>query len=180
MSRPWVTRLARTHQRAQILVMRPGDHPEFFRFPAPEGQSRESSIRLDGEGRFWHDGELVEHAGLALALARWISRHPDDGRFILTNGYDWTYFTLDDVPYFVRGVSSGAAPELMLSDGSTEPFPDAGYRIGRGGALYCPVKHGGFEARFTPSAQAALTELIDEGAAFPVLRVGDRRIRLPS
>ncbi len=45
--------------------MKPGDHPEFFRFPAPEGRSRESTIRLDGRGRFWHDGALVEHAGLA-------------------------------------------------------------------------------------------------------------------
>jgi hypothetical protein len=159
--------------------MRPGDHPDFFRFPAPEGASRESSIRLDGEGRFWHDDELVEHAALARALSRWIQRHPDDGRYILTNGYDWTYFTVEDVPYFVRGISMGPVPEMMLSDGSLEPFPDAGYRIGRNGALYCRVKDGTFEARFTPSAQAALSALIDENAQAPELRVGERRIVLP-
>ena len=43
-----------------MVSMKPGDHPEFFRFPAPEGRSRESTILLDREGRFWHDGELVE------------------------------------------------------------------------------------------------------------------------
>ena len=43
--------------------MRPADHPEFFRLPAPEGRSRESTIVLDAEGRFHHDGELVEHPG---------------------------------------------------------------------------------------------------------------------
>lgn len=135
------------------------------------------------------------HAGLALALSRWIAKHPDDHRYILTNGYDWTYFTVDDVPYFVRGIrlSGGVTaqdepaqdepaqdePELLLSDGSEERFPDAGYRIGRGGALYCPVKGGSFEARFTPGAQAALGELLEEDAGGFVLRVGARRVRLP-
>jgi hypothetical protein len=84
--------------------VRPGDHPEFFRFPAPEGRSRESTIRLDAEGRFFHDGAVVEHPGLAAAMHTWIALHPDDGRFILTNGYDWTYFTVDDAPYFVRAL----------------------------------------------------------------------------
>lgn len=161
--------------------MRPGDHPDFFRFPAPEGRSRESTLRLDGEGRFWHEGELVQHPGLSDALPRWIARHPDDGRFVLSNGYDWTYFTVEDVPYFVRGISSAPVPELMLSDGSTEPFPETGYRIGRGGALYCPVKGGAFEARFTPGAQAALSSLAagDAGAGV-ILAVGSRRIVLPT
>src|SRR5512138_1092762 len=81
--------------------MKPGDHPEFFRFPAPEGRSRESTIRLDAEGRFWHEQLLVEHRKLAAAMHTWISRHPDDGRYILTNGYDWTYFTVEDAPYTV-------------------------------------------------------------------------------
>ena len=70
--------------------MKPGDHPEFFRFPAPEGRSRESTIRLDAEGRFHHEGNVVEHPKLAEAFHTWIARHPDDGRYILTNGYDWT------------------------------------------------------------------------------------------
>jgi len=162
-----------------MATVRPGDSPEFFRFPAPQGHSRESSIILDGEGRFWHEGELILHQGLSLAFFRWIDRHPDDGRFILTNGYDWTYFTVEDVPFFVRGVSTAAVPELLLSDGSSEPFPDAGYRIGRGGALYCSVKAGRFEARFTPSAQASLTELVDEEEGGAILRLGSRRIALP-
>ena len=67
-------------------MAKPGDHPEFFRFPAPEGRSRESTIRLDGEGRFFHDDEPVAHPKLAAALHTWIARHPDDGRYILTAG----------------------------------------------------------------------------------------------
>jgi uncharacterized protein len=157
--------------------MKPADHPEFFRLPAPEGRSRESTIRLDGEGRFWHDGARVEHEGMARAFASWIRRHPDDGRFILENGWDWTYFTVDDVPYFVRGAR--VAPDevvLMLSDGSEEPLDPSSLRVGPRDALYVRVKGGGFEARFTPQAQLALAPLIveaDDGA--PAIELRGRR-----
>src|SRR5271166_1261909 len=148
--------------------MKPGDHPEFFRFPAPEGRSRESTLRLDGEGRFWHEGQRVEHAGLAAALHRWIARHPDDGRYILTNGYDWTYFTVADAPYFVRALRlEGPEPErvvLLLSDESEEEWDPAASRIGADGAVYAPVKAGApggpFEAKFTRHAQASLAPLL--------------------
>src|SRR5215831_11787750 len=106
----------RRHLRS---MAKPGDHPEFFRFPAPEGRSRESTLRLDREGRFFHDEAPVEHPKLAQALHTWISRHPDDGRFILTNGYDWTYFTVDDVPFFVRSLRDDAGEAVLtLSDGT--------------------------------------------------------------
>jgi hypothetical protein len=145
--------------------VKPGDHPEFFRFPAPEGRSRESSIRLDAEGRFWHEGNVVEHAKLAQAMHGWVSRHPDDGRYILTNGYDWTYFTVDDAPYFVRSVK--LAPEavvLELSDGTEEPWEPGTSRIGPNDALYARVKatseRGPFEAKFTRFAQAQLGPIL--------------------
>jgi hypothetical protein len=147
--------------------MKPGDHPEFFRFPAPEGRSRESTIRLDARGRFWHEGAPVQHAGLAAALHSWITRHPDDGRFILTNGYDWTYFKVDDAPYFVVALRS--EPDritLVLSDGSEEVWDPSTTRAGDEGALYARVKRGArggpFEAKFTPFAQTSLEPLLVE------------------
>src|SRR6202012_5079264 len=157
--------------------MRPGDHPEFFRFPPPEGRSRESTLRLDAQGRFWHEGRLVEHAGLAAGLHGWIGRHPDDGRYILTNGYDWTYFTVEDAPYFVRAVRlAGDAITLVLSDGAEEPWDPAGTRVGAGDALYTTVKRqakgGPFEAKFTPHAQAALEPALIEGPSGPAVRIG--------
>jgi hypothetical protein len=161
-------------------VMKPGDHPEFFRFPAPEGRSRESTIRLDAEGRFWHDGGLVQHAGLAAGLHSWIARHPDDGRFILTNGYDWTYFTVDDAPFFVRSVRvEPASLVLALSDGTEEPWDPAATRTGTDGALYTVVKRaargGPFEAKFSRHAQASLGPLLVERAAGGVaIRIGSR------
>lgn len=163
--------------------MKPGDHPEFFRFPAPEGRSRESTIRLDREGRFFHDEAPVEHPKLAEALHTWIARHPDDGRFILTNGYDWTYFIVDDVPYFVRAVHEADGDALcVLSDGSTEPLEPNTLRAGEDGALYLRVKAaspgGPFDAKLTRLAQTQLAPFLEEEAGAPVVvtRRGKRRL----
>jgi hypothetical protein len=157
--------------------MKPGDHPDFFRLPPPPGRSRESTIRLDAEGRFWHEGRVLEHAGMATAFASWIARHPDDGRYVLNNGYDWSYFEVEDVPFFVRGVRIEQGwPILALSDGSDERLDPKELRVGARDALYTKVKQGAFAARFTPRAQLALSPLLVEGdAGRPELRVGGER-----
>lgn len=152
--------------------MKPGDHPDFFQFPAPPGRSRESRIRLDGEGRFWDGDERVEHSGMQRAFSKWIARHPDDGRYVLTNGYDWTYFTVDDVPFFVRAVQArGGALLLSLSDGSEERLQGPIW-LGPREALYLCVKDGNFIARFTPGAQSALWPYVAEEQEGWVLRIG--------
>ena len=143
--------------------MKPGDHPDFYRFAPPPGTSRESTIRLDAEGRFWHDGERVDHPALEKALHSWIARHPDDGRLILTNGYDWTYFKVDDAPYTVRALK--VQPDgviLVLSDESEERLAPETLHIGAGDALYTKVKGGKFVARFSRHAQTALAPILHE------------------
>jgi hypothetical protein len=161
--------------------MKPADHPDFFRLPPPPGRSRESSIRLDENGRFWHEGELVTHPGMAKAFASWIARHPDDGRFILSNGYDWSYFTVEDAPFFVQALrTEGGAADVLLSDGTEEPLAADSLEIGARDALYVSVKGGAFQARFTPSAQSAIGPLLvessagEEGTEAPRIRVNGR------
>ena len=161
--------------------MRPGDHPQFFRFPAPEGRSRESTIRIDARGQFWHDGERVEHPGLAAALHSWISRHPDAGRYILTNGYDWTYFAVDDAPYFVASVRiEGDRVVLLLSDRTEDSWEPEATRVGEDGALRAVVKRsaagGPYEAKFTPQAQSSLGPILVESSdgGAPKVLIGGR------
>ncbi|WP_394831976.1 DUF1285 domain-containing protein [Pendulispora rubella] len=165
--------------------MKPGDHPEFFRFPPPEGRSRESTIVLDAEGRFWHHGGLVEHGKLAAAMHTWISRHPEDGRYILENGYDWTYFTVEDAPYVATTLKiAGNDIVLTLSDGTEEDWDPATTRVGESGALYAKVKAGArggpFEARFSRHAQTALADvLVDQGGS-PAVKLRDRTVAIGS
>jgi len=114
----------------------------------------------------------------------WIARHPDDARYILTNGYDWTYFTVDDAPYFVRAlrVHDGGAT-LVLSDATEEAWHPTSENTWIGpneqgiDVLYTSVKSG-FFARFSRHAQAALAPLLEEkdGAVWVIL--GKERTRL--
>lgn len=146
--------------------MKPGDHPEFFRLPPPPGRSRESRIVLDRAGRFWNEGRLIEHEAMTAAFASWIRRHPDDGRYVLTNGYDWTYFTVEDAAYFVRHVEERDGRAILsLFDGTEEALDPSGVSISADGVLYARVKGGGFEARLSPRAQAAMVPFIGEDAS---------------
>ncbi len=161
--------------------------PDFYTRPPPPGRSRESTITLDAEGRFHHDGAVVEHPRLAEAMHRWIARHPLDGRLILNNGYDWTYFVVQDAPYVVRAVVEDAEgfPVLVLSDGTREPL-GARVRLGAGDALYAEVKAhargGPFEARFSRHAQSQLGPYLTsdaDGAETIALRTRAGIVRLP-
>ena len=144
--------------------MKPGDHPEFFRLPPPEGRSRESSIVLTDDGRFFHDGAPVEHPGMQKAFASWLTRHPEDGRYILSNGYDWTYLTVEGAAYFVRGVQTGGErPVLTLLDGRELPLDAETLSCDVDGALWLRLPEGD-QARFTASAQLELAPwLVERG-----------------
>src|SRR3569832_1579531 len=144
------------------MVVKPGDHPDFYRLAPPPGASRESTIVLDRNGRFWHDGEPVDHPALAAALRSWIGLHPDDGRLILTNGYDWCYFRCEDAPFLVDALHvEGDGPvTLRLVDGSEEPLDPATLSVGEDGVVYARVKGGAFAARFSRHAQPELGAIL--------------------
>lgn len=157
--------------------MKPGDHPEFFRIAPPPGTSRESTIALDREGRFFHEGIRVEHPALERALHGWITKHPDDGRFILTNGYDWCYFRVEDAPFVVRALAlEEGAVTLKLSDDTEEPLAPETLALSDDGVAYVRVKRGAFEARFSRHAQGQLAPLLTN-ADPPELTLGPRTYR---
>jgi len=138
--------------------MKPGDHPEFFRLPPPPGASRQSTIRVDRDGQFFHDGAKVDKRALSEAFHRWMDIHPDDGRFILTNGYDWTYLDVEDTPCFVASVKGAppAAPILVLSGGAEEPLEPSKLTSDADGACFTHVRGGRFEAKLLRQAQNEL------------------------
>jgi uncharacterized protein len=150
-------------------MAKPSSNPEYYRQAPPPGRSRESTIVLAADGQFRHDGEKVQHPRMGEAMHTWIARHPDDGRFILDNGYDWTYFTVEDAPFFVRTVTDdgGGFPVLVLSDGTEEALGTR-LRLGSDDSLYVEVKAsaagGPFEAKFSRHAQSLLGPyLVEKG-----------------
>lgn len=144
--------------------MKPGDHPEFFRLPPPPGASRESTLRLDREGCFWHDGARVERPALVKALHRWLDVHPDDGRYILTNGYDWCYLEVEDTPCFVELLRGDppARPTAVLADGSEEPLDVESLVADGAGHCFVRAKSGTRWARLSRHAQHQLGPFLAE------------------
>jgi hypothetical protein len=155
--------------------------------PPPFRFSRESRIRIDREGYFWHEGERVEHDKLARALASWIAVDPESDRYVLKNALDWCFITVDDAPLVVRSVvvrELGGALALALSDGTEEPLDVATLRVDADDVPYCDVKNGALPARFSRSAAFALLEraeigegggytlVIPSGARHAIRRVG--------
>ncbi len=130
---------------------------------------------LDAHGRWFHDGVPVTHPGLAQSFARWIARHPDDGRAILSNGYDWCYLTVEATDCFVTKLSSrpDGAIELTLFDGSCEPLEPHSLRVDQDGLLQCKMADGRI-ARFGRQAQLAVAErLVDEDP--PAIEIAGQR-----
>lgn len=140
---------------------------------------RQSGIRLDGEGRFWHEGEEVRHAGLRAALWRWLDRNPD-GRYVLRlDERRFVYLDVNDAPHLVRSLRwDGDRAWVLLADGSEEELDYATVHLRGSGAAYCKVKGGRLEARISTAAWGTLAErlvereegvfLLARGAYFPL------------
>lgn len=152
--------------------MKPSDHPEFFRFPPPEGRSRESSIVLTKDGRFFHEGAPVTHVGMRKAFASWLGRHPDDGRYILTNGYDWTYLTVEGALRFVQSVHDREGqPVLELLDGKELPLEPQALSCDAEGRLWVALGEGE-QACFAKAAQLELSPWLVERDGAVGLQIG--------
>ena len=123
---------------------------------------RQSGIRLDAEGRFWHEGAEVTHVGMRAAFWRWLDRNPD-GRYVLRlDPQRFVYLDVDDAPYVARSLRwEGERAVAVLSDGSEEPLDLSTLRVGTGGVAYATVK-GRFDARLSSAAWALLADRISE------------------
>jgi hypothetical protein len=123
---------------------------------------RQSGIRLDEEGRFWHEGAEVQHAGLRAALWRWLDRNPD-GRWVLRlDERRFVYLEVDGAPHFARSLRwEGDRAFLLLADGSEEELDYPTLRARAGGGATCHVK-GRFPARLSTAAWGTLSQRLTE------------------
>jgi hypothetical protein len=146
--------------------------------PAAIERLRENShIRLDREGRFWHEGGLVEHPRVAEAFHHGLGRSPD-GRATLKVGHTWCYITVEDTLYLVRRALCEAGEgdlldscTLWLDDGTEERLAPDGLALNAEGVLYARVKAGREWARLIPEAQLALGRFVElEDGQSPRLR----------
>lgn len=144
--------------------------------PTPEmiERLRQTGIRLDREGRFWHEGAEVTHSGFRRALLRWLDRL--DGRPILRlDEKRYAYVDVEDAELLALSARwDGDRVMLGLNDDSEEELDYATLQVGAENALYCRVRGGRLTARITTPAYYALAERIEETGSGFVLRAAGR------
>jgi hypothetical protein len=123
---------------------------------------RQSGIRLDADGRFWHEGEQVTHHGLRAAFFRWLDRNPD-GRWVLRlDQRRFVFLDVEDAPFVITSLRlDGPRIWVHLVDDTEEELAYNTVRL-RGGIAYATVKDGRFAARLSRAAWGALGERISE------------------
>jgi uncharacterized protein len=139
----------------------------------------DSGLRLDRDGRWWHDEVLVEHPRVIEAFNGGIFP-TDDGRFKLQFGPDWCFVEVEDAAYRVLLVDLAEDQVfLRLSDRTVEPLQPGTLAVDPDGVLCCRVKADRARARFCRDAQFALGSLLEEDDGRPVLTLGGRRFVIP-
>ncbi len=129
---------------------------------------RTIGLKIDREGRLWHQGDEVTHPRLRQALLRWLDVR-DDGRDIIRlDDLRYAYVEVEDA--HLRATSArwdGDQVVLTLDDGRTEVLDPSTLWLGDGDALYCRVKGGRLRARLLTAAQQALEPRIVEEPGAP-------------
>ncbi|HET6612188.1 MAG TPA: hypothetical protein VFG83_09375 [Kofleriaceae bacterium] len=142
---------------------------------------RQTGIRLDREGRLWHEGAEIEHAGLRRAILRWLDHREGDGRPILRlDARRYAYIDVEDAPLLVTALRwDGDRATVTVNDGTEEPLAYATVTVqASDNALYCRVREGRIEARITTRAAQVLSRRIDEDGDLFVLHAAGQRFAI--
>lgn len=144
-----------------------------------QGRTRETTIYRDAQGRWFHDGQPLEHPNLVRSFERWLEQ-AEDGRYCLKNDINWAYITLEGPAHFVRSLRLDAdgGVTLLLSNDRQERLNLASLRQDAEGALYCDVE-GGLPARFDRLAVSQLEDHIGEDARGVYLELSAERCYPP-
>lgn len=119
-------------------------------------------IRLDAEGRWWHEGEPFVNERLARLFSRSVGR-TEGGTWVLTIG-QYTYpCVVEDVGFFVErlrveGEGGDERVWLVLSDEREELLDPATLRYRADDRLVCAVKGGRFEAKLARGPHHSLLD----------------------
>jgi len=134
----------------------------------------QSGLRLDREGRFWHRGDLLEHARTVAALHRGMHR-AEDGRWAVRIGPEWGYVDVEDAARFIRRIDMvGEALRAQLADGEWVGIDPATLASGAEDALYARTPEGE-RARLTRAAQLSLSDHLREEEGGFSLEISGRR-----
>ncbi len=139
------------------------------KFEYPGGE-----IRLDKEGRWYHEGVEITHR-LTAELFSQSLKVDERGGYCIEVGVERARVVVEDTPFMVTGVDLvGEGARLRLNDKSEEDLDPRTLRVGAENVLYCEVKSGVFPARFLRPAYYQLMEALEESDDGYAVRLGSR------
>lgn len=144
---------------------------------------RQTGIRLDREGRFWHEGEEITHEGFRRALLRWLDRLEDGRPILRLDERRYAYVDVDDTELLARGARwDGDRLILALNDGTEEELAYDTLRVRPDHSLVCDVRGGRLAARVTTAAYQVLSQRVVEtaGGGFALDAAGARHPLTPA
>ncbi|MCB9548266.1 MAG: hypothetical protein H6706_20805 [Myxococcales bacterium] len=139
---------------------------------------RSVDLRLDREGRWFHEGEPFEHARLIALFDRGIDAHPETGEPIVHIGDRWCYFQAEDTPFLVRRLEVADDGFFAhLNNGERLAVPATGFEA-HGDHVYvdlAPDRHR--RARLDRATQSRLWADLDADGACIVNAAGRWPVR---
>jgi hypothetical protein len=128
---------------------------------------RSVDLRIDAEGRWYHEGRPFTHARLIALFDAGLDVHPDSGEAIVRIDGRWCYVQADDTPFVVRHLRvEGDALLAELNNGERLPVPERALTLGDNGVVYAELAPRR-RARLGRDAQSALAAWLrdaDDGA----------------
>lgn len=128
---------------------------------------RSVDLRLDAEGRWFHDGEPFEHPRLIALFDHGLDTHPETGEAILHVGDKWCYVRADDRPFVVRrfDLSEGALWATLNNGERLAVTANARFVVGPGERVVVQLDAGRHRlARLGRSAWHRLAQWIEAAA----------------
>ena len=121
----------------------------------------EPSIRIDKDGVWYYKGAEMIRKEIVSLFSRNLHQN-EAGKYLVELDAEQCYVDVEDTPFVVKSVSlvHGAGKDLfsiLLTDGSVEELILDSLRISEDSILYCTVKDGKFDARFSRPAYYQLT-----------------------
>ncbi|MCK9229216.1 MAG: DUF1285 domain-containing protein [Syntrophales bacterium] len=141
-------------------------------------------IRIDRDGIWYYRGAEMFRRDILALFFEALGYDGENGYYVEMKGVR-TYIDVEDTPFVVNSVSVREQREvidtieILLNDNSTESLDVVSLKVGADDVLYCSVKGGTFDARFSRAAYYQLARHIQHQADefFLETRTGRHRIR---
>ncbi|MBX7142976.1 MAG: DUF1285 domain-containing protein [Oligoflexia bacterium] len=121
------------------------------------------SLKLDRNGKWWHDGKEFQNTKLAKLFHRSIEWQADRNEYLIKIGREQATFDVEDCAYFVVSIDDREIPwRLTFIDDSTQALDPHSLELGTDNQVYTKTT-AGHRAKLLRSAhQVLLRHVIDD------------------